>query len=265
MPQNDGHKLFVGCLPPDITSEDLNVVFGTYGEVADIHVMPAAKSKFGHACAFVSYVKREAGEDAIAVLNDVYKIREGSEVLPIKVSWARPNNSAGYTGDHDWGKAGYGTGNAGCGNVGSGRADGGWHGNAGSVGGGGWQQQVSWQGTWQQQSWEQPGDWDSGHPKGGSGTTGDGLPGNRLFIGNLPADVGNDALDYVFSTYGKVNKIHIMTGRAKSGQACAFVEYSALDEAETAILTLHNKYEIRSGDGPIMVKHAGNRPRSTPY
>ncbi|CAE7227081.1 unnamed protein product [Symbiodinium natans] len=47
-----------------------------------------------------------------------------------------------------------------------------------------------------------------------------------------------------------------MAGKSKSGQSCAFVEYSNTTEAETAVLTLHEKYEIRPGDGHILVKFA---------
>jgi len=68
----------------------------------------------------------------------------------------------------------------------------------------------------------------------------------------------------VFSHYGTVTNTHIMQGKSKSGQACAFVEYSTPLEAETAVLTLHEKYEIRPGDGVIIVKHANNNSQNRP-
>jgi len=88
----------------------------------------------------------------------------------------------------------------------------------------------------------------------------------KLFVGNLPADIQEEAINIVFSHYGTVTNIYIMSGKAKSGQACAFVEYSAPIEAETAVLTLHEKYEIRPGDGPILVKYAQpGATRAKPY
>jgi len=87
----------------------------------------------------------------------------------------------------------------------------------------------------------------------------------KLFVGNLPADIQQEAIRMVFSHYGQVTNIHIMTGKSRSGQSCAFVEYSSPLEAETAILTLHEKYEIRPGEGNIMVKYASSPTRAAPY
>merc|ERR1719203_1139315 len=96
------------------------------------------------------------------------------------------------------------------------------------------------------------GDDASGHRPGQSQVVSE----TKLFVGNLPDDVSEDALQYVFGTYGKVEHVHIMTGKSKTGNACAFVEFAAAGDAETAILTLHDKYEIKPGAGPILVKKA---------
>merc|ERR1719436_2016287 len=91
--------------------------------------------------------------------------------------------------------------------------------------------------------------------------------GNKLFVGNLPADVNAEMINAVFGTYGTVTNMHIMSGRSKSGQACAFVTYASPLEAETAILTLHEKYEVREGEGHLLVRYA-NPPqaqRASPY
>eukprot|EP00435_Cladocopium_sp_Y103_P010448 s2988_g2.t1 len=63
------HKLFVGSLPPDITKEEIEMVFKTYGEVADVHVISGDRnrSNSGQACAFVMYKAREYGDAAIQV------------------------------------------------------------------------------------------------------------------------------------------------------------------------------------------------------
>ena len=53
----------------------------------------------------------------------------------------------------------------------------------------------------------------------------------------------------------KVKKIETnQTGKSDSGQACAFIEYSTQMEAQTAITTLNNNYEIREGNGKIVCR-----------
>lgn len=292
--QQNGFKLFVGSLPSDITREELQIVFQTYGEVTDIHVMSAAKSVRGDACGFVSYARREAAEDAIQVLDGVYKIREGGSAQAIKVSWALPKGQ-GDSGNCSKGKG------EGKGKCGAGYGDGPWGADPGKGSWGSWQGGGgnckgagcggNWSDPWQdnswnykreagcgsgvgtgwgggnQQNWGGKGGGNVGHPMGisGKGSTNSGET-CKLFVGNLPGDIGDDALHYVFGTYGRVQKTHIMAGRSQSGQSCAFIEYSTPEEAETAILTLHEKYEIRPGDGVILVKHANNgRSRPTPY
>merc|ERR1712194_121382 len=103
---------------------------------------------------------------------------------------------------------------------------------------------------------------DPGHGSGGKVDIGDGC---KLFIGNLNPSIADGDLKYVFSTYGDVQNIHIMAGKSTSGQSCAFVSYSSPAEAASAIATLHEKYEIRPGDGNIMVKYAPGGNRSKPY
>lgn len=179
----------------------------------------------------------------------------------------------------------------------------GWQDTSGTWSGGAWQgdQGASWSGNWQgnqaagwqggaggaggwnggSSSWDQGGkkggkqSW-SGEPKGeqkgkgwqggkGEGKGGDGAD-TKLFVGNLPDDVSEEALQYVFGTYGKVSQVHIMTGKSRTGNACAFVEFVTASDAETAILTLNDKYEIKPGCGPILVKKANSgNARSKPY
>lgn len=76
----------------------------------------------------------------------------------------------------------------------------------------------------------------------------------KIFVGNLPTDITKDVLRQVFSTYGVVTDVHVMVGKSDSGQACAFVEYQTQLEAQTAINTLNNNYEIREGCGKIVCR-----------
>eukprot|EP00928_Gymnodinium_smaydae_P048605 TRINITY_DN32503_c0_g1_i1.p2 TRINITY_DN32503_c0_g1~~TRINITY_DN32503_c0_g1_i1.p2 ORF type:complete len:316 (-),score=83.09 TRINITY_DN32503_c0_g1_i1:53-1000(-) len=310
------HKLFIGCLPPDISEDELRSVFQTYGHLSNVHVMQnsAEKSKLGHACAFVAYESRQSAEDAIAVLDGKYKIREGGDEVPfLKVSWPRPAGDKGKDGKgkgkDSYGKGGYdnygGYGKGGQDHYGKGGHDsygGGYgkdrHGGKGyepyggkgggydaygkGGGGGGWggKGKDAYGGNGGRDDYGRDfrgGRDDYGPPKGKGGKGDDygkgggkgggkGSEDGRLFVGNLPGDIDEEALKYVFSQYGNVERIHLMSGKSKSGQSCAFVHYSTKDEAETAIATLHEKYEIRPGDGTILVKLASDRKgKAAPY
>lgn len=97
-----------------------------------------------------------------------------------------------------------------------------------------------------------------GRDKGGDSRSGGSYDSgsSKLYVANLPNDITNEAMDMVFSTYGRVEDIHIMTGRSKSGKACAFVRYTTPSAAQIAISALAQGYEIRPGEGEILVKSA---------
>lgn len=277
----DGWKLFVGGLPNDIVEGELQSVFSSYGEVTKVHIMPASAS--GRVAAFVYYAAESAAEDSIKVLNNVYKIRVDA-AEPIQVRWASEKGAGKGKGGFEAGKsqwAGNGAGGAGCGGGGAWAP---WDSKgAGKVG-------MGWQPP-QQQGWgNQPGNyggfggggaWNGGDAKGAWNGGGKGfgkdpvsfeieeqgkgdISETKLFVGNLPDDVTEDALKYIFGTYGTVKHVHIMTGKSRTGCACAFVELSTQQEADTAITTLHDQYEIKPGFGKFLVKRA-NAGRSTPY
>mmetsp|Transcript_20997 Transcript_20997/g.31361 ORF Transcript_20997/g.31361 Transcript_20997/m.31361 type:complete len:379 (-) Transcript_20997:150-1286(-) len=239
-------KLFVGGLPLDCTEQELQMVFSTYGELRKVHVMTPHTSS-GRVAAFVYYASDTAAEDAIVALNGVYKIREHAEA-PIQVRWANDKKGGGKG------------------------APGGFGAPAGFDGGAPWAQGGGYGGA---SGMPQPA-WEGGAPAGGmdhgmggfgggkgGGGGGKGPPEGKLFVGNLPDGVNEEALRYVFSTYGTVVNVHVMTGKSKSGAACAFVEMADGMSAETASQTLNDKYEIQPGTGPIMVKKA--RSRANPY
>jgi len=304
----EGWKMFVGALPADITESELHIVFSTYGEVAKVHVMPPNAQ--GKVAAFVYYVNEQSGEDAIKVLNNVYKIRADAPEA-VQVRWASEKGASkgdagkgSWAGGESWGSGGKGQGGGswdskGPGGKGGGKGGGkaalGWGGQVDDWAGGGWSGKVdSWDGGgvgWSDKGgrgWDdaygkgggKPGSyqkgWGDSSSKGWSGRQDGGKGGGsskagnwdvsdtKLFVGNLPEDVTDDALKYVFGTYGVVQNVHIMLGKSKTGNACAFVELSSPGEAETAILTLHDKYEIKPGYGKILVKKA-NSGRQQPY
>eukprot|EP00928_Gymnodinium_smaydae_P092187 TRINITY_DN759_c0_g1_i1.p2 TRINITY_DN759_c0_g1~~TRINITY_DN759_c0_g1_i1.p2 ORF type:complete len:399 (-),score=95.14 TRINITY_DN759_c0_g1_i1:65-1171(-) len=81
----------------------------------------------------------------------------------------------------------------------------------------------------------------------------------KLYISNLPSDIDKETLDTVFKTYGKIDNIHVMNNRGQNGQSCAFVTYANPQEAKQAIAAMEQGYEIRPGEGNILVKLAGPR------
>jgi len=355
-----GFKLFVGSLPSDVSEDELRSVFGTYGEVNVVHLL-SPTNQTGNKAALVFYDKKESAEDAIKVLDGQYKIRQDMD-QPILVKWGKDKsdskgNDKGGAGKGGGGKGGAGKGGAGkdtwqqsgwgadSWSGGGSRQDawqdgskggkggwdggkgswdggkGGWDGGKGSWDGGkgswdggkgGWDSNSGkgawqdsgkgwsagggsgssggWGSSWQDDSWQDGGKgWQSGGGKskdsgrdkggkdkggkdkggGGKGSKGgksDGASG-KLFVGGLPLDTEEKALEYVFGAYGKVEKVHIMKGNNRNGCIAAFVDMSSLSDAETAIATLHDKYEIREGFGPITVKHShsGKQGRSAPY
>lgn len=298
-PREGSKRLFVGSLPLDITEEDLRHVFSTYGEVKDVHIMSPTSA--GRRGAFVCYATSEAAEDAIKVLDRKYKIREGAEEA-IQVRWADEGGRSGKKGfvkgggkgwndnwqdRDDWqgrqwqdGRGGNYGGKGGWANGGSrdngwnddphGWSDGDWGGSCkGGKGGKGSDGKGSWggggKGHWGD-GWDSNDQWNQqkGGAKGSSNST---LPqsseSTRLYVANLPEDIQEQALEYVFSTYGKVEKVHIMSERSVRGCVAAFVDLSSAEDAETAISALHKRYEIREGFGNIIVSPALNQRNNT--
>mmetsp|Transcript_56713 Transcript_56713/g.105006 ORF Transcript_56713/g.105006 Transcript_56713/m.105006 type:complete len:237 (-) Transcript_56713:80-790(-) len=235
---SDAKKLFVGRLPADIREDEIQYVFGTYGQVNDVHVLPGTNSS-GLKGGFVVYESVESASAAIKVLDNVYKFRPEARDA-IRVSVAKPKGGGGGPGP-------------------------GFEDDRGPP-----PQHMPMHTPMHSeptQSFDFGGGASSSKPKKLGGT-----PGPKLYVGNLPADITEHALQYVFSTYGVVTDIHIMTGRSKSGQSSAFVNYSNQQEASTCLAALEGGYEIRPGEGFITARYAddqqpprGGSVRSGPY
>mmetsp|Transcript_3185 Transcript_3185/g.7487 ORF Transcript_3185/g.7487 Transcript_3185/m.7487 type:complete len:441 (-) Transcript_3185:51-1373(-) len=287
------YKLFVGNLPADISEEDMRTVFSTYGMVTDVHIM-TGRSQSGAACAFVHYADQMSADQAIAALNKTYKIRidavDPITVAYARTESARQNGAGrggngGIGGQFGGRQANY---------PGFIPQPGGFpaalyppmspydapnpyayamaqQALAGAQGGGAGgdflnplynsihQQQhlAAVAAAAAQKGGMRP---QKGAPMGGKGAGQ--RPGRnphpnhpgKIFVGNLPTDITKDVLRQVFSTYGVVTDVHVMVGKSDSGQACAFVEYQQQIEAQTAINTLNNNYEIREGCGKIVCR-----------
>lgn len=255
---DDDNKLFVGRLPDDIREDEIRMIFGTYGKVEYLKILDKGAQK----AAFVTYETKQGADVAVQVLNDVYRFRTDAKD-PIHVSHARTGGGGGMSSSR------------------SSRSDQGpppSYGSAGGSGGGcygGYAPGYAYGGGgYPPPSYGQDANAhsrDRQHRDDGGGGGGGSNAGQKIYVANLPEDIHKDALEYVFRTYGRLEDVHIMSGRSKSGRAAAFIVYSHPDEAGKAIKAMQSGYEIRPGQGDIQVKFASDQrpprdnPRSQPY
>jgi RNA recognition motif-containing protein len=82
--------------------------------------------------------------------------------------------------------------------------------------------------------------------------------GRKLYVGNLPYETGEQALQDLFAQYGNVESVNVMrdmaTGRARG---FAFVEMGTDAEAQKAIAELHDH---PFGGRNLVVNEARPRP-----
>lgn len=97
-----GGKLWVGNLPGDITREQVEKVFGVYGQVEEVNILPA-KSRSGQLCAFVNFATATQADACLAAMATGYEMRAGEGELKVE----RPSDRRGKGG---WGKGGGGGG-----------------------------------------------------------------------------------------------------------------------------------------------------------
>jgi RNA recognition motif-containing protein len=72
---------------------------------------------------------------------------------------------------------------------------------------------------------------------------------HKLFVGNMPSDVREDEIQNVFSRFGEIVEIHLMSGaRSRSGQSSAFVRLMTQEACFAAIESLNMKGRIRPTD-----------------
>lgn len=88
----------------------------------------------------------------------------------------------------------------------------------------------------------------------------------KVLVGNLPPDIASQTIEMVFNTYGRVISVTLLPHKSPAGQMLAVVEYDTPQAAEVAIVTLHQRYEIRVGFGPLIVQHSDqNSAQSVRY
>lgn len=100
----------------------------------------------------------------------------------------------------------------------------------------------------------------SGRRGGKNAGKGKGKADAKLYVLSLPADVTRETLESVFGTYGRIEDVHVMYGRARSGQSSAFIVYANPSDAKSAIEAMEQGYELCPGEGNIVVRIAYDRP-----
>mmetsp|Transcript_76690 Transcript_76690/g.237496 ORF Transcript_76690/g.237496 Transcript_76690/m.237496 type:complete len:375 (+) Transcript_76690:112-1236(+) len=76
-------KLYIGNLPADITRDAIEMVFGTYGRVMDVHIM-LARAKNGQSCAFCVFSSLAEARTCMAAMQQGYEIRPGEGNIFVK-------------------------------------------------------------------------------------------------------------------------------------------------------------------------------------
>lgn len=82
--------------------------------------------------------------------------------------------------------------------------------------------------------------------------------GARIYVGNLPYSADTAVLTQLFSPYGEIVDVRVITDRATGeSKGFAFVEMSAEDAAQRAIAELNG---TMVGDRALRLDTAGERP-----
>lgn len=240
---DDDRKLFVGRLPDDIREDEIHFIFNTYGVVERVKILDKGSSK----AAFVTYASRSASEAAVQVLNNVYRFRTDSrDAIHVSHSGGGGGSSSANQGPHP------ATSSAPYGGFGGGGTYGFAPGFAyvNSTGYPGYDYSRYGHAGHSDREYDRR-DGDGGRSSSGSGV--------KIYVANLPEDITKDHLEYVFNNYGRVEDIHVLTGRSKSGRLACFVIYSSPDSASKCIAAMQSGYEIRPGQGDIQVKYASDQ------
>ncbi|GAB4830596.1 hypothetical protein Ancab_020362 [Ancistrocladus abbreviatus] len=85
----------------------------------------------------------------------------------------------------------------------------------------------------------------------------------KLFVGGVPRTVTEEEIRRLFEEHGNVIEVVLVKDKRTFQQhEYCFVKYASMEEADTAIATLHNRYMFPGGVDPIRVKYAdGERER----
>lgn len=87
----------------------------------------------------------------------------------------------------------------------------------------------------------------------------------KLFVGQLNFDASEEDVQEIFEYYGHVLHVNVLrdknTGRSTGS---AFVTYGSTEEADAAILALHNIYNMER-DRPLQVSYCERTATISPF
>lgn len=87
----------------------------------------------------------------------------------------------------------------------------------------------------------------------------------RLFVGQLNFDATEMDVKALFDFYGHVLHVNILRDKtSKRSKGSAFVEYGSTDEADCAIMALHNRYNMER-EKPLQVSYCGKSDLISEY
>ena len=82
----------------------------------------------------------------------------------------------------------------------------------------------------------------------------------KLFIGQLNFDATEEDVRQLFDYYGDVMHVNVLRDKAtRKSTGSAFVTYGCTEEADAAILALHNTYNM-DRDRPLQVSYCEKTP-----
>ncbi|VFR02861.1 unnamed protein product [Cuscuta campestris] len=85
----------------------------------------------------------------------------------------------------------------------------------------------------------------------------------KLYVGGVPRTTTEEDIQHIFGEYGHILEIILLKDKKiDQKQVSCFVKYRALDDADRAILALHDRYTIPGAECPLRVRYAeGERER----
>eukprot|EP00200_Dunaliella_tertiolecta_P016660 CAMPEP_0202419750 /NCGR_PEP_ID=MMETSP1128-20130828/49460_1 /ASSEMBLY_ACC=CAM_ASM_000463 /TAXON_ID=3047 /ORGANISM="Dunaliella tertiolecta, Strain CCMP1320" /LENGTH=484 /DNA_ID=CAMNT_0049027705 /DNA_START=3867 /DNA_END=5322 /DNA_ORIENTATION=+ len=90
-------------------------------------------------------------------------------------------------------------------------------------------------------------------PKRGDGPI-MGIAPKKLFVGQIPTTMPEEALHAMFAPFGNITELHML--KKNPGAGCAFVMFDRWSACEAAIAGLHGKTHLEGAKMPLVVKFA---------
>lgn len=289
MSKEAGAKLFVGQVPAICSEDQLNAIFGQFGDILEIQIMRDKMTNRSKGSAWVTFRESSAADDAIETLHGKHSIPPQSNALQIRYAKGSGEGGGGGGGGGGGASSPGGTQHApgfrpGAPSFMPGQAAAGsppgqaWDGTQVGVEGhqsppplppagmqgnyfgfpfpGGPQMLPMPPQQQQQQSGQERSPQRQGDPRQNTAP----FPsrgGRKLFVGQLPRDMTQDQVRGLMAPYGTIEELHVMTDkRTGQGTGAAFVIYFTREEAQAAIHGLNGEHTVEGMRTPLQVRFA---------